>query len=138
MTTQNLFGVCCAFRCETPVLVRDASMALHLYRIAQEAVTNAVRHGQTQNIHIELTGRPPHATLTITNDGRDFPKTLPESRGIGLQVMSHRAEMIEGTLKAQRGPTGGTQVVCTFAVKTETKEGETADGRKDTGQSEVT
>jgi len=45
--------------------------------------------------------------------------------------------MIEGTLKAQRGPTGGTQVVCTFGMKTETKEGETTDGRKGTGQNEV-
>ncbi len=136
-TTEKLFGVSCVFQCETPVLVRDATTALHLYRIAQEAVANAVKHGQTRNVRIKLTGGRPHATLAIRNDGRDFPDTLPETKGIGLQVMSHRAEMIDGALDVRRGDTGGTQVVCTFGMETDTKQGEAGNGRKDAGQNEI-
>jgi signal transduction histidine kinase len=128
-TTEKLFGVNCVFCCDTPVPVRDASMALHLYRIAQEAVANAVKHGQTRNIRVELAGGRPQATLTIANDGRDFPDTLPSSRGIGLEVMSHRAEMIDGALAVRRGATGGTLVICTFSTETDPKEGETGNGR---------
>lgn len=127
--TQKHSGISCVFQCETPVPVQDASAAVHLYRIAQEAVTNALRHGRTRNIRIELAAGQPQATLSITNDGLDFPKTLPQNRGMGLQVMSHRAEMIGGTLDARRAPNGGTQVTCTFPIKTQSTEGERIDGR---------
>jgi signal transduction histidine kinase len=136
--TDNRLSISCVFRCERPVLVRDASTTIHLYRIAQEAVTNAVRHGQTRHIRIELTAGHPRAMLSITNDGLDFPETLPQNRGLGLQMMSYRAEMIGGALDTRRGPNGGTQVTCTFRVKKETAERETADGREGTGQDEVT
>jgi len=133
-TTHSLLRVSCVFRCDTPVLVPDASTAVHLYRIAQEAVTNAVRHGQPKNILIELDNRDRRAALVITNDGKEFPEELPEHQGMGLQVMSHRAEMIDGILDVQRGPSGGTQVVCTFNIKSEVNEGEMEHGRKDTSQ----
>jgi len=133
-TTQNLFGVSCVFRCETLVPVRNASTAVHLYRIAQEAVTNAIRHGAPQTISIELSGRRDRATLTITNDGHQFPTELPRHRGMGLQVMSHRAEMIDGTLDVQPVPTGGTRVTCMFNREPGTHEGEIEYARHDTSQ----
>ncbi len=138
-TTESRVGVSCVFRCETPVLVQHASTAVHLYRIAQEAVTNAIKHGKTRNIQIELAAGPRRGTLSVTNDGLDFPQTLPQNRGLGLQVMSYRAEMIGGTLDTRRGPAGGTQVTCTFRRRTErTTEGETTDGRQDARQDQIT
>jgi PAS domain S-box-containing protein len=116
-TTQNLFRVSCVFHCDKPVLVPDASTAAHLYRIAQEAVTNAVRHGMPQNILIELSDHNQQATLLVTNDGQDFPENPPEHKGMGLQVMSHRAEMIGGTVEVHCGPSGGTELRCCFSVK---------------------
>lgn len=138
MTTQSLFRVSCTFRCVRPVLVRDASTAVHLYRIAQEAVTNAVRHGGPENIIIDLSSQDRWATLAITNNGRDFPEKLPKHEGIGLQMMGHRAEMINGSVDVRRAPSGGTQVVCRFSIKPEVNKGEMEHGRKDTSQDTAT
>ena len=113
-TTQNVFGVTCAFRCDSPVPVKDPSAAIHLYRIAQEAITNAIRHGDTKQILLELSANDNGAALMIENDGRDFPAKLPKNRGMGLQVMSYRAEMIGGALNVQPRAGGGTRVTCTF------------------------
>lgn len=135
-TTQGLFRVSCAFRCRRPVPVSDASTAIHLYRIAQEAVTNAIRHGETENIRIELSAVDSRATLTVTNDGRRFEDWCGECRGIGLQMMRHRAEMIGGILDVQPGPDGGTTVTCTLNMKSRVNEGETEHGPKDANQDE--
>ena len=116
-TTQELFGISCDFRCDEPVLVEDASTAVHLYRIAQEAVTNAMRHAKAQRILIELRADERRAILSIDNDGRRFPKRLPRDKGMGLQIMSYRAEVIGGILEVHGGPTGGTRVTCTFDAK---------------------
>jgi PAS domain S-box-containing protein len=134
VTTQKLFGISCRLRCQTLVPVRDATTAVHLYRIAQEAITNAIRHGAPQNILVELRDRQGRATLTITNDGRHFPTQLPQHGGMGLQVMSHRAEMIDGVLDVRPIPTGGTRVTCTFNRERRNNEGETEHDRYDTGQ----
>lgn len=133
-TTQSLFGISCVFRCETLVPVRDASTAVHLYRIAQEAVTNAIRHGEPQRVLLELDGAGDRATLAITNDGRPFPPELPRHSGMGLQVMSHRAEMIDGVLDVRPGPAGGTQVTCTFSTEPRTNEGKNQHDRFETGE----
>jgi len=116
-TTQNLFRVSCVFQCNRPVLVSDASTAVHLYRIAQEAVTNAVRHGEPRNILIELDGEDRKASLLVTNDGRDFPESPSEHQGMGLHVMRHRAEMIGGVVDVRCGASGGTELRCVFDIK---------------------
>ncbi len=123
LATEGLPGVSCTFECDQPVLVRNASMAVHLYRIAQEAVSNAIRHGRAKRIAISLISNHNRATLSIVNDGRKFPKRLPRKRGMGLQVMGYRAEVIGGILTVQQGPTGGTQVTCDFDVKAKRRKG---------------
>ncbi len=115
-TTQNIFGIACAFQCRSPVLVKDPSAAIHLYRIAQEAVTNAIRHGDTKQILLELSADHDGAALVIENDGRDFPARIQKGKGMGLQVMSYRAEMIGGALRVQPRAGGGTRVTCTFGT----------------------
>ncbi len=132
--TQNVFRISCTFCCQRAVPVRNASMALHLYRIAQEAVTNAIRHGQTRHIQIELSAPTSRALLTITSDGRRFEEWPTDHKGIGLQMMRHRAEMIDGTLEVQPGPDGGTRVTCAFDTQSRVNEGETKHGLTDAGQ----
>jgi signal transduction histidine kinase len=123
--TQNVFRVRCTLDCRTPGIVLDNSVAVHVYRIVQEAITNAVRHGQARNIRIALASTGDCATLAVSNDGLAFPKDLPRDKGIGLQVMRHRAEMIDGTLTVKPGLQGGTEVVCVFATRTQPRTGET-------------
>lgn len=133
-TTQSISGVLCDFRCDRPVPIRDSSMAVHLYRIAQEAVSNAIRHGKAKHISISLTGNHNRATLSIVNDGRRFPKRLPKKKGMGLQVMGYRAEVIGGILAVRQAPGSGTQVTCDFDARPRRHRGAKTHAAEDTEQ----
>ncbi len=113
-STKDLMKISCRFRCKDAVPIRDPMTAQHLYRIAQEAVTNAAKHGKAKNIRIELTSTKTSTTLKVTNDGRAFPKTLAKNKGMGLKLMKYRAQMIGGMLGVGRGRKGGTVVTCRF------------------------
>jgi len=109
---RELFRVSCAFQCPRPVLVRDNSVATHLYRIAQEAVQNAIRHGKASRIVIRLAGDDQQITLSIADNGVGFGKHGDGKPGMGLRTMSHRAHVIGATLGITPGRKGGTQVIC--------------------------
>jgi PAS domain S-box-containing protein len=118
--------VACRFRWDGRARARDASVATHLYRITQEAISNALRHGKATRIVVELRARSPGGaagglTLSIEDDGSGFgaamgpPEAAPHATpagGIGLQTMSYRAKLIGGTFDVKPGPRGGTAVVC--------------------------
>jgi PAS domain S-box-containing protein len=95
----------------------DPSVALHVYRIAEEAVGNAVRHAQAKRITIRLHTIPGHKiALTIADDGKGFRKRRgPE--GMGLQNMRYRARVIGGTLKIASAPKRGTVVTCILPIQ---------------------
>ncbi len=116
-TTKNLFGVSCTFKCDESVLIDDTVVAINLYRIAQEAVTNAIRHGKAKNVLVELSSSGDRSTLTVENDGLDFPELQAECKGMGLKIMDYRAEMIGGSLNIRKGDNGGTIVTCVFQNK---------------------
>ncbi len=117
-TTQNLFGICCTFKCDKPIRIDDAAVAVHLYRITQEAVTNAIKHGGAKNIQIVLTYGRDKSVLTVKNDGLDFPKEFEKrGTGMGLQIMDHRVDIIGGSLDIHKASEGGTIVTCTFPNK---------------------
>jgi PAS domain S-box-containing protein len=113
-STKDLLKISCQFKCNDAVPIRDPVTARHLYRIAQEAITNAVRHGKAKNIRIELTSAKGITTLKVANDGKDFPGILAKKKGIGLKIMEYRAKMIGSILDVGRGPKGGTIVTCRF------------------------
>lgn len=86
---------------------------LHLYRIAQESIANAVKHGRPRNIHLKLSQQDDCATLEIHDDGVGIPlKHEPRRISMGLHIMRHRADLIGGefTIRPARG--GGTEVLC--------------------------
>ncbi|MBP7053400.1 MAG: PAS domain-containing protein [Phycisphaerae bacterium] len=133
-STETVSGVACTFQCDRPVLVRDASVAVHLYRIAQEAVSNAIRHGKARHIAISLAADHSRATLSIINDGRRFPKRPAKKKGMGLQAMGYRAEVIGGILSITQGPAGGTRVTCEFDVGPKRRRGAKKNVATDTTQ----
>ena len=112
--TSHLFGISCSFKQDRPVLVEDTAVALHLYRIAQEAINNAVKHGRAKNIRIELCDGSGESVLTIKSDGLDFPGMQAAKQGLGLRIMAYRAEMIDGRFEVSMFPEGGTLVCCRF------------------------
>jgi PAS domain S-box-containing protein len=113
-STEDLFGISCRFQCNNLVPIRDPVTAQHLYRIAQEAITNAIRHGKAKKVRIGLTSTKGKATLKVASDGKNFPRIPAKKNGIGLKIMEYRANMIGGALDIGRGRTGGTIVTCTF------------------------
>ncbi len=104
----------CVFDCQAPVLIDDDAAATHLYRIAQEAVRNAIQHGKAKTVNISLSERNGKVDLVIEDDGVGVPENLDQSKGLGIRIMAHRAAMIDGTCAVEPAPTGGTIVTCSF------------------------
>jgi PAS domain S-box-containing protein len=114
--TCELPGVRCTFHARGAVLVQDNTVATHLYRIAKEAVSNALRHGKARRIRISLTQRAKTGTLSIQDDGVGLSGGA--GGGMGLKIMRHRAELIGGKLAINNTKRGGTLVRCTFGGDT--------------------
>jgi len=114
---EDLFRITCRFECGRPVLIHDVTTATHLYHIAREAVNNAVKHGEPQNIVIQLNAERDRGTLLIEDDGRGIPEFPAGNQGMGLHIMNYRAGMIGGSLEVRRAGSGGTVVLCNFPLK---------------------
>jgi PAS domain S-box-containing protein len=89
-----------------------AELANHLYRIAQEAVRNAVRHGRARTIRLHLTVSRAKVTLAITDDGIGLPEDAMDASGMGLKIMRYRARMLGGEIHFENVEPTGTRVVC--------------------------
>jgi signal transduction histidine kinase len=113
-TTSELFKVSCRFECDSPVLIHEAAVSGHLYRIAQEAFSNAIKHGKARNIIISLETLEEGIALRVQDDGAGLPDLPPKNAGMGLRIMAHRAGMIGGMFQARRSDSGGTIVSCIF------------------------
>ncbi len=106
----------CHFVCRTPFVLDDSQTAMHLYRIAQEAVNNALKHARTRRIHISLAQQQHELRLQIKDDGRGLPKSRKARSGMGLEVMRHRAHYIGATLEIDSKPGQGVRVICTLPL----------------------
>ena len=113
---EDLFHISCCLRADEPVLIRDANMSTHLYRIAQEAVNNAIKHGQARNIIISLCAENEYGTLRIENDGASLPEPRTNGSGMGMQIMHYRARMIGGSLKVESDRVRGVTITCQFPL----------------------
>jgi PAS domain S-box-containing protein len=113
---EDLFGVTCRFTCETPVLIDNVTVATHLFHVAQEAVTNGIKHGLARHIRITLDASGGAGHLIVEDDGAGMPGVQTNQPGMGLLIMSYRANMIGGSLDVRRGPNGGTTVDCIFPL----------------------
>ncbi len=113
---KDLFRIACHFQCDAPVLIHDASMAAHLYHIAQEAVNNAIRHGHATEIVIRLFSGDREGTLMIRDNGVGIERGKTPHTGMGLQIMNYRAGVIGGNLEVRRELPRGTCVTCRFPI----------------------
>ncbi len=110
----EMFQIRCVYEGPETVQVRDKGGALHLYRIAQEAISNAVRHGGSGEIAICIESLDDRISMLIRDDGCGIRQPLPQSPGMGLRTMRYRAEIIGGTLEIRPGVRGGTEILCAF------------------------
>jgi PAS domain S-box-containing protein len=111
-SVERLFAVSCTVRCQRAVRLVDKTVALHLYRIAQEAVSNAIRHGKATHVWIDFVLKKNKHTLWIRDNGVGFPGGKPCRRGTGIRSMTYRAQMIGAMLTIERESGGGTRVTC--------------------------
>jgi len=111
--TDELGGVRCDFRCDEPVSIGDNQTATQLYRLAQEAVTNALKHSRARKIVIELNAAENIVTLSVADDGQGVPDLFSPNVGSGLRIMRYRAELIGAEFRLARNEPRGTIVACT-------------------------
>ena len=111
----DAFPVQCSFCGVDKVQLDDPESATHLYRIAQEAVTNAAKHGQPNTIEIHLSGGQGPLELKVIDDGNGINKSTDSEDGIGMMSMRYRSNLIGARFKVQSSPQKGTTVVCSLA-----------------------
>jgi signal transduction histidine kinase len=110
--TRAAAGLRCDFICPEPVLLPDAGVATHLYRIAQEAVNNALKHSGAKTIEIRFAERDGSWEMCIEDDGRGLPGKGTRSSGLGLRMMKYRAQLIGATLEISLLQPRGVRIVC--------------------------
>lgn len=111
-SVSEVYGVCCSCECRQPVLVHDHLVAMHLYRIAQEAINNALRHGRARRVLVRLLGPGERLTLKIQDNGCGFPANANRNTGMGLHLMNYRARAIGAAIEIAPGRSGGTVITC--------------------------
>jgi signal transduction histidine kinase len=114
--TSERFQIACEFESEGLVRVPDSAAATQLYRIAQEAVMNAIKHAGARRVDIRLEESAANLTLSISDDGVGLPEKLTDQEGLGMRLMSHGAALIGAKFYAGRNPDGGTIVSCRVGV----------------------
>jgi signal transduction histidine kinase len=115
-STADRYFVKCEFSGDPQTITLDSTTATYLYRIAQEAVANAVKHGHVSRVNVSLSRLHTDLILSISDDGVGLPRFMPEYRGLGLRIMASRAGMIGATFSAENKPEGGVMVVCGLPV----------------------
>lgn len=112
-STSSIFNILCTFDCPRHIPIRDNTLATHLYYIAKESIHNAIEHGKSTKIWIELLNNSGNISLSILDDGIGMKDTSKAS-GIGLRIMNYRARMIGASLRIESDKGSGTLVTCTF------------------------
>lgn len=115
--TEEIFDIPCLLRCDKTVVIQNETVITHLYRIAQEAVTNAVKHAESESIKISLYKEDNRITMTIRDDGRGIAEVPENNKGMGLNIMNYRAGMIRASLDVSPDINGGTVVTCIYTDK---------------------
>jgi signal transduction histidine kinase len=111
--TSRVFSVACSFRAPEQFSIGNTAIATHVYRIAQEAVANALKGGHAKRIRIRLLRENSGAVLSVVDNGVGFGNRTPR-KGMGMKIMEYRASVIGGALKVRSRPRGGTLLQCTF------------------------
>lgn len=114
-STRETHNIDCTFDCTQPVTMEDNATATAIYLIAQEVVTNAVKHAQAKRIHVELSRDADHVSLRVRDDGMGIGQPS-ETQGMGLRIMRHRAGLINAALDIEPAAEGGTLVTCVLTT----------------------
>ena len=114
---EGRFHISCRFRADKGLLIRNLSVSSHLFRIVQEAVHNAIRHGEARTIDVCLVKAGDQLALEIRDDGTGLPARLSAAQGMGLRTMRYRADSIGAEFAVNPRKGGGTVVSCLLPIE---------------------
>ncbi len=112
--TSKLYHISCRFLCDKLVFISNPEVAVHVYRIVQESLTNAFKHGRARNIVVWLAPLGRRYVLIVKDDGPGREE-VSRRRGMGMRIMSYRAELIGASLQFEPSHGEGATLTCEFA-----------------------
>ena len=113
MTTKSLTHAPIGFESDDDIAVRDSEVAMHLYRITQEALSNAMRHANATRVDVSVTRKNQLLNISVADDGCGSAiQARPD--GMGWRTMRYRAKLIGAEIKMESKPSGGTTVRCSI------------------------
>ena len=118
-STSRLHGIRCTYESSGSPVIHDNAAAMHLYRIAQEAINNATKHGKATQVAISFAVDDGSTTLRIADNGLGLSKTRSEGDGMGLGLMHYRARLTGGQLNIEEPAEGGTVICCEVPLQSE-------------------
>jgi PAS domain S-box-containing protein len=114
---KDSFGITCRFKSDDAIPPLETNTVTQLYKITQEALTNAIKHGKAKQVSIQLSNGSSKLALTIRNSGAPFPSVVGRNAGMGLRIMNYRANLIGASLEIKPGDPEGTVVTCLVPLK---------------------
>ncbi len=123
---KKLFGVECQYKAEGHPPALPTGVTTHLYKIAQEALTNAIKHGKGRHLALRFIEESQALRLSIWNDGLPFPAETSQKSRMGLRIMNYRANVVGASLEVRSDEKNGTLVTCSLPLDTDSGDG----GRK--------
>lgn len=119
---SDLYGKECTLAFSADTYIANDIMALNLYRIVQEAVRNAMKHSDCSTVTVDVAEQDRSIALTIKDDGVGIDTRPRSSKGMGINIIRYRANMLGGTASFENGADGGTVVRCVVPVDPESKQ----------------
>jgi signal transduction histidine kinase len=115
-SVESVYAIKCRFECEPSIKIQDSQIAIHLYRMAQEAVANAAKHAKPAEVNILLSKAQGRITLCVRDDGIGISVPAMAGGGSGLRTLRYRAAAIGATLSIEGSPGKGTRVLCSLPI----------------------
>ncbi len=114
---NQLYPVHCNFNFKNVKRLPDPASEIHLFRIAQEALNNTIKHARAKNVTINLSQIKNIVKLQIIDDGIGIGESMQKNKGLGLSIMKNRARLINATLDVRLNDQGGTLVECLLGLR---------------------
>jgi len=115
--TEEQSGISCVIHWQENLMITNEDIVIHLFRIAQEAIHNVVKHAPASHIKVSLERKEKMLQLMIEDDGHGLSLPNGRERGLGLRIMAYRARLIGGEFKTEHPANGGTRVVCLVPIE---------------------
>lgn len=113
---EKLFDIRCEVFCNADININNSMKIMHLYRIAQESISNAVKHGKARSVGITLQKENGTLRLSIEDDGVGFDETRLKKKGLGIHIMRYRASLLSGRLEIFETENKKTNIVCSIPL----------------------